>query len=395
MYHSVADDRSRPPWRHLATPVALFDRMMSYLKRRGFTTIFLDELYRHLSHGDPLPPRPIAITLDDGYLDNWVHAFPLLQRHGLKATIFVAPEFVDPTADVRPTLLDVWHGRVEGTGLAWRGFLSWNEMRQMLGSGLVDIQGHTLTHTCLFQGPRIVDFHHPGDDYRWLAWNRYPERKPRWLTEEQEDLVPFGTPVYEYGRALGAPRYHPDEALTAALTEHVERHGGPAFFGTPDWTTRLVDLCAAYRQAHGDRGRLETGAEYEARVRHELVTSKALIEAELGRPVRFLCWPGGVHNETTERIAREAGYLATTRGATKNARGASPGRIQRIPGNVSLAWIHPVADAYGSLPMFALKVHAYRGSRMAAAARSAVFMAGRAVRGLAGSRGRRPAGARS
>lgn len=386
MYHSVADEPPASPIAPLATPVRVFERMMAHLHRRRFTTISLAELHGHLSTGRPLPPRPIVLTFDDGYLDNWVNAFPILQKFAFRATIFVVPEFVDPSPEPRPTLLDVWQGRARAADLAHRGFLSWREMQVMARSGLVDIQSHTLTHTCLFQGPAVVDFHRPGAGYPWLAWNRHPTRKPRWLTEPQEELVPFGAPIYAHGRALGAPAYVPDDGLEAALTAYVERHGGLAFFRTAAWRNRLGQVAADHRARRPSAGIYETWTQYEARVSHELVESKAVIERHVGQRVNFLCWPGGAQNDTTHALAREAGYQATTKGSAKNAWGADAGRIHRISGNVSLARIHPLADAVGRLPLFALTVGAYRGDPVHARLRQALFAAGRALRAAVGRR---------
>ena len=45
--------------------------------------------------------KDIVLTFDDGYLDNWVFAYPLLEKYNLRGTIFVNPEFVDPSLEIR------------------------------------------------------------------------------------------------------------------------------------------------------------------------------------------------------------------------------------------------------------------------------------------------------
>jgi peptidoglycan/xylan/chitin deacetylase (PgdA/CDA1 family) len=381
MFHSVADATENVPCRHLCVPVKLFDQTTSYLKTRKFNTITLQELYNHLSVGEPLPPKPIVITFDDGFLDNWVNAFPILKKHGLKATIFVTPEFVDPTPELRPTLSDVWEGQIKEVDLTYWGFLSWNEMREMVNSGLIDIQSHTLTHTWLFQGSEIVDFHHPGDSYPWLAWNKHPEKKYRWLAESQESLVPFGTPVYSYGRALAAPQYFPDKGLTNSVVEYVNRHGGASFFETLGWRKSLFDLARDYKKQSHVNGRYETEPEYKERIRRELVLSKELIERNLGKKVDFLCWPGGAFTETAVMMAEEAGYLATTKGTAKNAWGADPKRIHRVGASVaSLSKRYPFLARHFGLFCFAAKVNSYRGNLFYSLLLSASFTAGRTFR---------------
>jgi peptidoglycan/xylan/chitin deacetylase (PgdA/CDA1 family) len=363
MFHSIADTSSKLPYAHLSTPVKAFTRIVTYLYRAGFNTITLNDLYGYLSSAKPLPSAPIVLTFDDGYLDNWVNAFPILAKYRMKATMFVVPEFVDPRAQVRPTIHDVWEKNARAENLQNAGFLSWDEMKVMEDSGLVDIQSHSLTHTCTFQGPDIIDFHHPGDRYPWLSWNTRPERKYQWGTENQEEFVGFGAPVYTYGRALAGPQYFPDDSLAKALQEYVKENGGRSFFNSSGWKDRLSRVASAYSKHNRLNDRYETRTEYEERVRGELGRSKEMIESALGKTVNFLCWPGGAVNETAQRIALEVGYLSTTKGSSKNTWGADPGRINRIGGEVRLTRNRLRADSYVSPLVFAVKVAAYRGNR--------------------------------
>ena len=117
-FHSVADEHTHL-FHNLSLPVDHFERLLAFLKREGFTTVTLYDVYAYLKNGDPLPPRAIALTLDDGYLDNWVFAFPLLKKYGMKATIFVVPELVDPRDIVRPTADDPGDGRYSRRDLEW------------------------------------------------------------------------------------------------------------------------------------------------------------------------------------------------------------------------------------------------------------------------------------
>lgn len=70
-----------------ATP-ELFDREMEYIDSH-FNVIDLNTLLLFIQQGDPLPPRPCLITFDDGYLDNYENAFPILKKYGFPAVIFL------------------------------------------------------------------------------------------------------------------------------------------------------------------------------------------------------------------------------------------------------------------------------------------------------------------
>ncbi|MDG2303918.1 MAG: polysaccharide deacetylase family protein [Candidatus Binatia bacterium] len=71
-----------------------FDRQCAYLARH-YNVISLDEMVTRLIEGKPLPPKAVALTFDDGYLDNYTQAFPILEQHGLNATFYVTTNCID------------------------------------------------------------------------------------------------------------------------------------------------------------------------------------------------------------------------------------------------------------------------------------------------------------
>lgn len=311
MYHSISDHRQWL-WGHLSCPVAVFEDHVRALAEAGFHTVSLQAAYDHAAHGAALPPNPVVLTFDDGYLDNWVYAAPVLKRYGLMGTIFVSTDFVDPTPDLRPTLDDVAAKRVARTALPQTGFLSWAEMAALEAAGVMEIQSHAQTHTWHFSDAPIVDFHHPNDGYPWLAWNAQPARKYRWMDEDQSEFTPWGMPVHTYTKALAAPRYFPDPRLAEYIVAQVASSGCATSFQEPDWRARLQTQAEMFRAQNGMCDAWESEDAYHARLRSELVDSKAQIESRLHKTVRFLCWPGGGYADEAERIAVKAGYLATT-----------------------------------------------------------------------------------
>ena len=310
-YHSIADVNDGWLFRHLSCPVSAFESHLKALRWAKFQTVSLQRLYAYMAEGKEIPSRSVVLTFDDGYLDNWVYVYPLLKKYGFCGTIFVNPDFVDPSEALRPNLEDVWSGKASARELQPSGFLSWQEMRVMESSGHIDVQSHSLTHTWYFSSAEIIDFHHPGDPYPWLAWNACPERKYLWMAEDQHTFVRWGVPVYHHEKSLTTRRYLPDLDLDAVLADHVSNHGSETFFQLPDWRQRLEQLAAVFRQAHGDRGRLESDAEYRARLHHELAESRRIIEKQLNKKVEFLCWPGGGYTDLSVEVSREVGYLAS------------------------------------------------------------------------------------
>jgi peptidoglycan/xylan/chitin deacetylase (PgdA/CDA1 family) len=72
----------------------VFDRQLDLIKRH-FDVVTVEDIVLALDGGTPLPRSPLLVTFDDGYRDNHDVALPLLRKHGLKATFFIATRFVD------------------------------------------------------------------------------------------------------------------------------------------------------------------------------------------------------------------------------------------------------------------------------------------------------------
>jgi polysaccharide deacetylase len=107
-----------------------FDIQMKYLVDHGYHTITPDELYEALQGSGKLPERPVLITFDDGYEDNYTNAYPILRKYGLKATIFVVTGFLSKRD----------------------GYLTWDQLREMEQNGIT-IESHTVTHAPLPELP--------------------------------------------------------------------------------------------------------------------------------------------------------------------------------------------------------------------------------------------------
>ncbi|HAH07475.1 MAG TPA: hypothetical protein DCM05_13300 [Elusimicrobia bacterium] len=139
MYHHVSDDRE-------VTPRG-FEEHLLLLKREGFRTLSLAELRAHLTGAQPAG-RAAMITFDDGYLDNWVCAYPLLKKHGLRAVVSVVTERAELARSAFRHRMDEGAAspdtRKDERGP--EGFLSWRELDAMAASGVFEVASHTHTH---------------------------------------------------------------------------------------------------------------------------------------------------------------------------------------------------------------------------------------------------------
>ncbi len=107
MYHSVATPERRllqdPA---MAMPAKTFAAQMSFLSKRR-RVISLDALNEVLTKGESPAPGSVVITFDDGYLDNYEVAAPILAEHYLPATVFLATGYIERVENM---WIDVLHG---------------------------------------------------------------------------------------------------------------------------------------------------------------------------------------------------------------------------------------------------------------------------------------------
>ncbi|MDR3088526.1 MAG: polysaccharide deacetylase family protein [Desulfobulbaceae bacterium] len=101
-YHSFADKSTDAL--NGAQPIRLFRQQMDFL-RRNYQIVSLEEGWQRLKAGDPAWPPFAAVTIDDGFADNYQFAFPVLQEFAIPATIFLATDFIDTGRMPWPTRL--------------------------------------------------------------------------------------------------------------------------------------------------------------------------------------------------------------------------------------------------------------------------------------------------
>jgi peptidoglycan/xylan/chitin deacetylase (PgdA/CDA1 family) len=126
MYHLVGSLRAGAPpiTRALTVPSLEFRREMDWISRHGFHAITQETLFDALELGEPLPPRPVLITFDDGYRDVLWNAAPVLERLHMHATDYVIT------------------GRISGRDPS---FLTWPELADLQRLG-IEIGSHTVHH---------------------------------------------------------------------------------------------------------------------------------------------------------------------------------------------------------------------------------------------------------
>jgi peptidoglycan/xylan/chitin deacetylase (PgdA/CDA1 family) len=104
-----------------------FEKQMNYLATHNYSVISLSELLKGLKNG-PLPPKPVAITIDDGFKSTFTLAYPVLKKYNFPATLFIYTDFIEKNSNS----------------------LTWEEIKEMTENNL-EIGSHTLSHCNLLQ----------------------------------------------------------------------------------------------------------------------------------------------------------------------------------------------------------------------------------------------------
>ena len=135
MYHRVAPEGVSALDRYRVTPEA-FEAQMGWLAANGYYATDLETWRSAISQFRGLPGRAVILTFDDGYQDFYDHAWPILEKYGFTATVFVVPSFVGSNAE--------WDS-AKGEPPPLMG---WRRIRELSDQGIT-IGSHTMDHRLL------------------------------------------------------------------------------------------------------------------------------------------------------------------------------------------------------------------------------------------------------
>lgn len=141
MYHKIGKDAPTEWW----VKTENYRRQMKEIKKAGYKTIRLKNIYNYKLKNGRLPFHPIVITFDDGYENFLTEAFPILKKYGLTATVFVITNTV---GNEDKQIDNSWDQESESMYKAWH--LTWPEIKWLNKKG-IEIGSHTRTHSNLTQ----------------------------------------------------------------------------------------------------------------------------------------------------------------------------------------------------------------------------------------------------
>jgi len=111
-----------------------FEKQMNLLKKWNYMTVSLDEVIASTKRNKEFPQKPVVITFDDGYLDNYTYAFPIMKNLGFTGTVFLTTDAVGKTM-----AFDESKEKIPDK------FMSWEDAKKMMAFGF-NFGSHSCTH---------------------------------------------------------------------------------------------------------------------------------------------------------------------------------------------------------------------------------------------------------
>jgi peptidoglycan/xylan/chitin deacetylase (PgdA/CDA1 family) len=184
IYHKVSRDHEDD----LTISPQRLESHLAYIKFSGYSSISFLDLRASLAGRQPLPAKPVLLTFDDGYLNTYELAYPLLRKHQMKATIFLPVAFIGKSNE--------WDGGAEP-------LMSYDQIRELAAKGM-EFGLHSYRH----------------ENFQSFSAARAEADVSECVRVLEENHCPY-TPVfaYPYGRR---PR---DESADRALRDSFRRHG--------------------------------------------------------------------------------------------------------------------------------------------------------------------------
>lgn len=124
LYHHIGPSNS-PADSSYYVPLEDFEAQMKALRDWGYASISISQLVEAILYGAPLPNRPVVITFDDGNLDVYANAFPLVQKYGFTGVMYIVANELH--AD---------------------GYMGIDQIKEMVAAGW-EVGSHSMTHADL------------------------------------------------------------------------------------------------------------------------------------------------------------------------------------------------------------------------------------------------------
>ncbi len=189
MYHSLYE---KGQGAYVISPT-LFEQDLGYLKENGYETVTLADLIAYVDTGAALPPKPVMLTFDDGFYNNFHYGHPLLKQYGMRAVL-------SPIGAVTQFYSD--HPQEQDKPAY--SYVTFAQLRQMAESGVWEIQNHS------------YDMHHTNEGGRHGAAQKTGESDAAYVRALADDLTAAQTLLSEQAGVTPTAFTYPFGAFSAA-----------------------------------------------------------------------------------------------------------------------------------------------------------------------------------
>jgi peptidoglycan/xylan/chitin deacetylase (PgdA/CDA1 family) len=325
----------------------MLESHLKILKKQGFCPVKLKDIYDFIIGKKSLPKKSVHLTFDDGYVDNFTYAYPLLKQYGFFGTIFVITSRLNEENLRRPLSSEIREMELSmkevNTFIKNNEFMSWREAEEMQKSGLIEIESHSHYHRACFSSAKIVKFNN-GKVGEWF----YEIAKDRRL----------GIPVYTKRWRLSADCLEDDKGLRDYLAEFVSKNEGMLFFKRSSAFRILRKKAKEYKKKFRCNF-VKTDVDRFSLCLGELKLSKDMIEERLNKRCEFLAYPWGDYDDLAIRALKQLNFLGgLTLNVGLNTPKTDPFLIRRVEAR-GKNWLKKRLNIYksGLLSEIYSKVH--------------------------------------
>ena len=278
-----------------------FEEHLKIIKKYNMETITISEYYNN-----KINKNSILLTFDDGYYDNFKYVFPLLKKYNMKATIFLNTLYIMDKRENEPEIkdnntvnLEAMKKYIENGKATINQYMSWEEIKEMYDSGLIDFQAHSHKHMAIFKDIKIEG----------LTKRDGMEAPELYLYGELEDNFPVFAKRGEYSGKAKIIKREFFKTFKNFYEENIENKITDK--------NEILKKCQEFIDKNTEYFSDEGQADYRKRIEEDYLENKKLIEKNLGNQVKFFCWPWGHRSKETIKILKElgvVGFISTKKG---------------------------------------------------------------------------------
>ena len=238
----------------------------------------------------------------------------------MKATIFLNTLYIMDKRENEPEIkdnntvnLEAMKKYIENGKATINQYMSWEEIKEMYDSGLIDFQAHSHKHMAIFKDIKIEG----------LTKKERMEAPELYLYGELEDDFPIFAKRGEYSGKAKIIKKEFYKIFKRFYKENIENKITDK--------NEILKKCQEFIDKNTEYFSDESEIEYKKRIEEDFLENKKLIEKNLGNQVKFFCWPWGHRSKETIKILKElgvVGFISTKKGT--NSMKANWDMIRRI-----------------------------------------------------------------